>query len=144
MAVAAAAESAAHAVRQRMRKVNRMDAHIKVWLEQDGRLALSDYRARLLRLVQDTGSLAQAAQALGLSYRRAWGKVRELERNLGCELVTSDVGGVGGGRSRLTPAGERLLVRYEAFLAALADETEALFRRHFPESEATIGERAAH
>jgi len=112
-----------------------MDVHVKVWLERDSQIALSDYRARLLRLVHDTGSLAQAAQTMGLSYRRAWGKVRELERNLGCELVTSDVGGVGGGRSRLTPAGERLLLRYETFLAELLDSADTLFRRHFPPDE---------
>ncbi|HZQ37720.1 MAG TPA: LysR family transcriptional regulator, partial [Dehalococcoidia bacterium] len=97
-----------------------MHPRVKLWLEQDGRVALSDYRARLLRHVQDSGSLAQAAAAMGLSYRRAWGKVRELENNLGVAVLESDVGGVGGGRSRLTPAGVELLNRYERFTAAVA------------------------
>src|SRR3990172_6935851 len=66
---------------------------------------MSDYRLRLLQLVADTGSLAQAATAMGLSYRRAWGKVKELEANLGFPLVRSEVGGAGGGHKVLFPEG---------------------------------------
>jgi molybdate transport system regulatory protein len=108
-----------------------MEPRVKLWLERDGRVALSDYRARLLRHVQQTGSLAQAAAAMGLSYRRAWGKVRELEANLGITVIESDVGGVGGGRSRLTPAGRELLARYERFTAAVSDAVAALYAAHF-------------
>src|SRR5579871_1024784 len=108
-----------------------MQPRLKLWLERDGRVAFSDYRARLLRHVQDSGSLAQAAAAMGLSYRRAWGKVRELEANLGLAVIESDVGGVGGGRSRLTPAGAELLARYEQFTAAVTAAVEALYAEHF-------------
>jgi molybdate transport system regulatory protein len=108
-----------------------VEPHVKLWLEEDGRLVLSDYRARLLRLVRDSGSLAQAAAAMGLSYRRAWGKVRELERNLGVPLVQSDVGGTGGGRSRLTGEAAALLRQYDAFTYDLTVEMALLRDRHF-------------
>jgi molybdate transport system regulatory protein len=108
-----------------------MEPRVKLWLEQDGRLVLSDYRVRLLRLVQQTGSLAQAAQEMQLSYRRAWGKIRELERNHGALLVRSDAGGAGGGSSRLTPEAERLLDRFEALAADLAIAAETLHAKHF-------------
>ena len=104
-----------------------MEPRLKLWLEEDGRLVMSDYRARLLRHVRETGSLARAAAAMGLSYRRAWGKVREIEQNLGYPLVRSDVGGRGGGNSRLTPEGERLLERYEGFRADCDRSTGELF-----------------
>ncbi len=108
-----------------------MEPRIKLWLECDGRVTLSDYRARLLLLVHETGSLAQAAAAMGLSYRRAWGKVRELEANLGIAVLESDVGGVGGGRSRLTPAGVDLIDRYARFAAAVAEAAGVLYAQHF-------------
>ena len=38
---------------------------------------MSDYRLQLLVFVAETGSLAEAAQQMGLSYRRAWGKVKD-------------------------------------------------------------------
>ena len=87
----------------------------KLWIETGGQLVMSDYRVRLLELVAETGSLAEAASALGLSYRRAWGKVKEIEANLGRPLVRSEVGGAGGGRTLLTPEAEELVTAYRRF-----------------------------
>ena len=97
-----------------------MEPRCKLWIEANGRLALSDYRVRLLRLIEETGSLAQAAGVMGLSYRRAWGKVKEIEANLGVALVESESGGAGGGHTRLTAEGEHWVRRYERFRAAVA------------------------
>lgn len=101
----------------------------KLWLERNGRLVMSDYRLRLLELVAESGSLAHAATVLGLSYRRAWGKVKEIEANLGFELVHSEVGGAGGGHTTLTPNGQALVAAYRRFQqgldAALREAFEA-------------------
>src|SRR4029079_7858452 len=99
----------------------------KLWLERDGRVVMSDYRVRLLELVAETGSLSRAATEMGLSYRRAWGKVKELETNLGMPLVNSEVGGSGGGHSALTPEGLALVAAYRRFQARLADELTTAF-----------------
>ncbi|MBA4180076.1 MAG: hypothetical protein C0506_05750 [Anaerolinea sp.] len=88
----------------------------KLWLEHGGKLVMSDYRLRLLQLIAETGSLAQAANAMGLSYRRAWGKVKELEANLGMQLVQSEVGGAGGGHTALSPEARELVAAYGRFL----------------------------
>ncbi len=104
---------------------------VKLWVERNGLLVLSDYRVQLLQHVAETGSLAAAASRMRLSYRRAWGKIREIERNLGVPLVESEAGGPRGGRSRLTPEGERLVALYRRFQRAveadLAREFEAIF-----------------
>jgi molybdate transport repressor ModE-like protein len=105
-----------------------MRPRVKLWLEgENGLIVLSDYRARLLRLVCESGSLAQAAAAMHLSYRRAWGKIRELEENLGRQLVQSEVGGVGGGKTHLTAEGARLLDAYERFAAEVGASVERIF-----------------
>ena len=100
----------------------------KLWLEADGRLVMSDYRLRLLQLVADTGSLAQAATAMGLSYRRAWGKVKELEANLGFPLVRSEVGGAGGGHTVLSPEGRDLLDAYRRFGQRMDEALHTAYR----------------
>lgn len=82
---------------------------------------MSDYRVRLLELIGEHGSLARAAEAMGLSYRRAWGKVKELEANLGLQLISSTVGGAGGGHTRLTPAGAALVAGYRRFQARMEE-----------------------
>ena len=108
-----------------------LEPRIKLWLEKDGALVLSDYRVQLLRHVAASGSLAEAAQRMGLSYRRAWGKVREIERNLGVTLVESEVGGASGGSSHLTPAGERLVALYQRFSKRMERELRQEFREAF-------------
>ncbi len=110
-----------------------LEPRFKLWLEQDGVLVMSEYRAELLRQVAETGSLAEAAQRMGLSYRRAWGKIREIERNLGVVLVQSEAGGAGGGSSRLTPEGERLLALYERFCEAMTSDLGREVRQVFKE-----------
>ena len=110
-----------------------LEPRIKLWVEKDGQLVLSDYRVQLLQYVAETGSLAEAAERLGLSYRRAWGKVREIERNLGLPLVQSEAGGVGGGSSRLTRHGERLVALYGRFRRAMETDLSREFQELFKE-----------
>ncbi|MGI8925065.1 MAG: winged helix-turn-helix domain-containing protein [Tepidiformaceae bacterium] len=101
---------------------------LKLWLERDGRLVMSDYRVRLLEVVGETGSLAQAAEQMHLSYRRAWGKVKELEANLGLPLVQSEVGGAGGGHTTLTPEARALVIAYRRFQERMTSDLDAVFR----------------
>lgn len=108
-----------------------MEPRAKLWIERHGRLALSDYRVELLRRIEETGSLAEAAEKMQLSYRRAWGKVREIEQNLGLKLVESAAGGAGGGGSRLTADGRRLLDRYDRFRSAVDLAVEQAFAAAF-------------
>ena len=108
-----------------------MEPRVKLWLERDGRIVMSDYRLRLLSLVAETGSLAEAAQRMGLSYRRAWGKIKELERNLGLPLVQSAVGGPGGGHTQITPEGRDLLHRYADFQRRVEDAVQRAYAAAF-------------
>jgi molybdate transport system regulatory protein len=109
----------------------KLEPRLKVWVEAGGEIALSDYRVRLLEAVRDRGSLAEGAADMGLSYRRAWGKIRELEANLGARLVESSAGGPGGGSSHLTPLAEELIARYKRFRAALTSYAEREFEATF-------------
>jgi molybdate transport system regulatory protein len=108
-----------------------LEPHIKLWVEKDGALVLSDYRVQLLQHIGETGSLAEAAQRMGLSYRRAWGKVREIEKNLGVTLVESETGGAGGGGSHLTRQGERLVALYQRFKQLMESDLGKEFKEVF-------------
>jgi molybdate transport system regulatory protein len=109
-----------------------VEPRAKLWLEKDGRIVLSEYRVRLLQLIEDTGSLTDAAAEMGLSYRRAWGKVREIEQNIGLKLVESAAGGAGGGGSRLTPAGRRLVERFGRYSERARSDLQRAFNAEFP------------
>ncbi|HEY5799133.1 MAG TPA: substrate-binding domain-containing protein [Burkholderiaceae bacterium] len=75
---------------------------------------------RLLLAIDSFGSIAQAAKAVGLSYRYAWGLLREAEQVFGSALLAT-----GRGRgTALTPVAEKLIWadrRIEARLSPLLD-----------------------
>jgi molybdate transport system regulatory protein len=106
----------------------------KVWIERDGEVLMSEYRARLLEAVARTGSVAGAAQEMGLPYRTAWKKLREMEAAAGEPLLASGSGGASGGQSRLTGPAEEMLAAFRRLSDPVVQETRRRFsqeRRHF-------------
>ena len=109
----------------------KLEVRAKFWLELDGRAVFGDGKARLLEEVQRSGSLAAAAEAMGMSYRTLWGRLREMERRLGFRLVSRRAGGPGGGGSTLTAEGRELLRRYRAFRRGLEGFVQKRFEKAF-------------
>lgn len=103
---------------------------VRVWLESEGKV-FGEGPLRLLEGVRETGSLRQAALRMGMSYNKAWHLIRRLEKKLGVELLARDVGGRGGGGSRLTPSAEELVRRFTVFAQGASQAVVALFRKHF-------------
>ena len=69
-------------------------------------------KARLLELIDATGSIRQAAVAMNMSYRRAWLLLRETEAMMKVPAVTAQTGGRKGGGTALTPTGRALVECY--------------------------------
>jgi len=88
----------------------------------DGRPLVGKGRARLLELVDSTGSLTEAARAMGMSYRNAWGVLREVSSAAGGPVVVSRRGGRRGGATRLSPLGRGLLEEYRRACSVLEEE----------------------
>jgi len=89
---------------------------------EDGLPLVGRGRARLLELVESTGSLAEAARAMGMSYRNAWGVLREVSSAAGGPVVVSRRGGRTGGSTRLSPLGRGLLEEYRRAASVLEEE----------------------
>jgi molybdate transport system regulatory protein len=71
----------------------------------------------LLEQVGGTGSISAAARAQGLSYRRAWRMIDEMNRLFAAPLVEAEAGGAKGGNARVTETGKLLLSAYRAIEA---------------------------
>jgi molybdate transport system regulatory protein len=80
-------------------------------------IALGPGKADLLASVHETGSIAQAAQNLGMSYMRAWTLVRTMNDCFTSPLIETARGGASGGRACLTPAGLEVLSLYRTMTA---------------------------
>jgi molybdate transport system regulatory protein len=66
----------------------------------------------LLEAIQAGGSLSDAARSLGMSYRRAWLLLDNLNRSFDKPVAVSTVGGSGGGGAQVTSFGVLLIERY--------------------------------
>ena len=86
--------------------------------------ALGPGKARLLELVDETGSIRKAAVRMKMSYRRAWLLLKALSGTFGQPLVETSTGGKAGGGARLTPLGRRVVEQYRGLEKAAAKAGE--------------------
>jgi molybdate transport system regulatory protein len=98
----------------------------KHWIELQGSPIMGDGRARLLEAVDSQGSILGASRSTGIPYKRAWTHIREAERSLGARLILPVRGGAGGGGTRLSPLGRRLLEAYRRAEAELRSQLEVI------------------
>lgn len=101
----------------------------------------------VLGAVREAGSIAQAAESLGRSYRHVWGLLREWEEALGEPLVLWSQ----GQKARLTDFGERLLWaelrarrRMQPHIEALRADLERMVAEARDERQAVITVCASH
>jgi molybdate transport system regulatory protein len=106
-----------------------VQAGFKLWLTLDGKGVFGEGKWRLLDAIHRTGSLRAAADALGISYRKAWGDLRDAERTLGITFLERRRGGAEGGESRLSDAGSKWLTEYARFRSECMRHTERAFDR---------------
>ena len=66
----------------------------------------------MLERIEATGSLSQAARELGMSYRRAWLLLDDVNRMFTDPATTASVGGSGGGGAQLTDLGRAIVKAY--------------------------------
>ena len=89
-------------------------------------------KIRLLELVREHGSISAAGRASGMSYRRAWLLLDDLNRAFRDPVVDTARGGRSGGGAALTPFGERLIASYRA----IEREAERVAERHLASLDA--------
>jgi molybdate transport system regulatory protein len=76
--------------------------------------AIGPGKVLLLEAIRDTGSISQAGRSLGMSYRRAWLLVDDMNRCFREPVVTAQPGGSQGGGAALTTFGEKVVQKYRA------------------------------
>lgn len=103
----------------------------KVWLEVDGEPLLGEGRERLLRMIEQEGSISAAARAMALPYRKAWSYLQNMEQKLGFALVERCKGGARGGRTTLTAEACSLLVRFDELKKGVQEFVDGRFGEVF-------------
>jgi molybdate transport system regulatory protein len=99
----------------------------RLWITGDKGGYLGVGKVQLLEAIAEKGSISQAAKAIGMSYKRAWQLVEELNGLGDSPMVVTETGGAHGGGARLTPRGEHAIKLYREFEAEFA-----AFVQNFP------------
>lgn len=87
---------------------------LKLQLLCGDRFALGPGKADLLAAIEAHGSISAAGRAMGMSYRRAWLLVDEMNRCFDTPLIETLRGGGHERGARLTEAGSAVLADYRA------------------------------
>ncbi len=106
-----------------------------LWVHRGNASLGGHARIALLEQIAAHGSITAAAKAAGMSYKAAWDAVDAMNQLAGEPLVARSTGGRGGGGTRLTARGAKLVAAFRAvevaqrqFLARVATDLE-----HFDE-----------
>jgi molybdate transport system regulatory protein len=94
----------------------------------------------LLERIVEFGSIAAAGRSLGMSYRRAWYLVDEINGLFGRPLVEKHHGGKAGGGASLTELGRMVVEHYRDAERATADASKAHLAALQAEIDASRGE----
>jgi len=97
-------------------KFKNIQFNYKIWLStNEGINLLGDGKWKILKAIDEHGSLMAATEALGITYRRTWGDLKKIEEELGFQLLEKNRGGKDGGKTFLTRHGKILVDAFDEF-----------------------------
>ena len=111
--------------------MKKLKTKFKLWLStRDIEGVFGDGKWRLLKAIDNTGSLTEACKALNISYRKAWGDLKKAQEALNESLVEKHRGGIQGGQSALTEQGKKWLKAYTGFHRDIEKAVEKAYEKH--------------
>jgi|WetSurMetagenome_2_1015567.scaffolds.fasta_scaffold829666_1 molybdate transport system regulatory protein len=99
-----------------MEKFSNVNPEYKVWFSTlEGKGILGDGKWKILKKIEECGSLVQACEELNITYRRTWNDLKKIEQQLGFKLLETTRGGAEGGSTHLTEEGIHLIKAFDHF-----------------------------
>jgi len=116
-----------------------MEVKVKVWIEDDkNNLVFGGGKTEILEYINQTGSIAEAAQKIGLNYKKTWSHIKILEKYIEDELVITQKGGGEQGGSTLTPKAKEIIKNYKQLQSDVKEYTKQRFEELFTNSQTNI------
>lgn len=94
-------------------------------------IVINEEGFRLLLEIEKEQSIVAAANNMKISYRKAWGLLRDIEYVLGFSLAGRKRGGKAGGRTIFTPEGKILLEAFTTLKTELEISDKEIIRAFF-------------
>lgn len=106
----------------------------KIWIENDHKdLLFGKGKTDILEQIDQEGSIAKAAEKMGLNYKKAWSHVKTLQNNIADELVVSTKGRGSNSGTHLTPKAKDLIENYRKLQKEIEEYADKRFRELFKE-----------
>jgi molybdate transport system regulatory protein len=91
---------------------NTVVAQFRLRIKYGDEIALGPGKIAILEAIAETGSISAAGRKLGMSYRRAWLLVDQMNQYFKEPVVQAATGGVQGGGTTLTTTGAEVVNLY--------------------------------
>jgi molybdate transport system regulatory protein len=115
---------------------NKVVAQFRLRIKYGEEIAIGPGKIAILEAIAETGSISAAGRKLGMSYRRAWHLVDQMNQYFKDPVVHAATGGLQGGGTALTSTGIEVIRLYRtieqksqthsaSLLAALTDKIRA-------------------
>ena len=104
------------------------DTRLSIRLDLSSGERIGPGKIALLEAIARAGSISAAARDLGMSYRRAWLLVEEVNTAFREPAVVAATGGQHGGGAVLTPMGDQIIDLYRAIESHARTSASAEFR----------------
>jgi molybdate transport system regulatory protein len=95
-----------------LKKNSQYSINGSMWIECNGSRYFGPGPVELLTLINETGSIRQAAIQMGMSYKKASELVSTLNENSISPMVIPQTGGTNGGGSVITPEAKKMIAFY--------------------------------
>ncbi len=89
-----------------------IEARVKLQIDLPSGNRIGPGKIHLLELVETEGSLSRAAEAMGISYRRAWQFVQQINAAFDEPAIATPEHRHGGAAAKLTDFGHKLIAKF--------------------------------
>lgn len=108
-----------------------LDYNIFLMNKESGRKIINNELFQLLQSIRTDNSITTVAEKQGISYRKAWGLIKEAENELKFCIVDRHRGGASGGTSKLSPEGEKLMDAYNQLQQEFCNSINKVTKKFF-------------
>ena len=82
---------------------------LKIKIEVHDNFNIGPGKITLMESIISCGSISSAAKTMGMSYRKAWKLVNEINNASKAKIILTNTGGKGAGRTKVSPDGISLI-----------------------------------
>jgi molybdate transport system regulatory protein len=122
-----------------------MEVKVKVWIEDENRnLIFGSGKTEILKYIQQTGSISEAAKLVGMNYKKAWSHIKILEEYIEDDLVLTKKGRAQDSGSKLTSKAKELMELYKTLDEDIKEYSKKRFKELFLDRDSLVVKENNH